>query len=93
MSLLLISILSFVDLNKQLNTMITDMTVNHAWIKDQYFLSNMMHLSYNVSQEPNVTVAMLHHFNYTNNYHITFDPPIDVKMVEIGGTEKVVRLN
>ena len=73
--------------------MVADMSVNHAWIKDQYFLSSMMHLSYNVSQETNVTAAKLNHFNYANNYHLTFDPAINVRMLEIDGSEKVVRLN
>ena len=69
------------------------MDSNHLWVKDQFYISNLFHLQYNLSQESNVTAAMTRNKDYALGYKIAFDPDIMVGLQEISGQIKQVRLN
>ena len=74
--LVALSVLSHIDVNKQFSTIERHMGENHLWVKDQFYLSNLFHLSYNLSQETNVTSARIRNKEYALGYKITFDPNI-----------------
>ena len=59
LALITVSVLSNLDANRQFSTIERHMAQNHEWVKDQFYISNLFHLSYNFSQEVNQTSARL----------------------------------
>lgn len=66
------------------------MQANSFWVKDQYFLSNLLHLSL-VTPTSNESIAA--NINYTLSYNISFDPDINVMMEEADGSSIQMGLN
>lgn len=49
LALTTITVLNYIDVNRQFSKIKAAVHLDQQWINDQYFLSNLMHLSYNVS--------------------------------------------
>lgn len=90
---LAVSIFSHLDVEAQFGTVLHYMAQNQQWVQDQFFLSNLMHLSYNLSSEVNVSASRQSNLEYALNYKIKFDPEQLVSLEETCGKRRRVRLN
>lgn len=93
LALIALSVLSHLDAGRQFSTIEAHMAQNHEWVQDQFYISNLFHLSYNLSQENNQTSARLRNKEYALSYQIAFDPDVMSNLEEISGQVRQVRLN
>jgi ABC-type antimicrobial peptide transport system permease subunit len=91
--LMALAVCSHLEVTAQFDTIQGYMVNNQLWVQDQFFLSNLMHLSYNITASKNKSADMANNAQYALNYKITFDPPTNVNFLDNSGLNHTVRLN
>lgn len=91
-ALVVLSVTAFIQVSMQLDGITGQAETNMAWVSDQFYISKLIHLTLNASDEANITQAYLNGSAIAQDYTITFDPPIKVKMKNYNGEMSEVSL-
>ncbi len=80
--LIAITISGYVALESEFQKMSSYVDDNMKWVKDQYYINNLIHLSFNISDVTD-NQALYHSIAaMSRNYSITFDPEIVVNLYD-----------
>jgi hypothetical protein len=56
-----------------------------AWVSDQFYINNLIHLSFNSTEYDNLTDIQLNDSAIATGYTLSFDPPLTVNMTNYNG--------